>query len=441
MAQKKAISDEARREKNKRIKDKGAATRKRHSAMTCKVYELKIVENKLSLVQQEALNSVFREAKWVRNAALAAGRFDASFATELKGRVPVLNPQTGETETRELRWLGSQLQQAVVNHLNANRNTLSTLKDRGFKVGALKFVSEVNSINLQQFGATHKFRNADYSKLSIQKIPGVFRVRGGKQLQQEGIEFADAKLVRKADGYYIHLTTYIPRVAQPETTRTIGVDFGIAQSFTYSDGTHETPIVDEPERLKRLQRKLTRQKKNSNSYRRTQVAIQKEYQRMMNRKEELANQLIHRLTEESTVYYQDENVRSWRRRDSGARGGKKIQHGILGRVKAKLNHKPNTVKLPSWVATTQWCQCGTRTKIDLDTRLHSCSNCGVESNRDQHAAQNMVTLGQRYQTLTSGTEGRAGGMARGEFTRQLYAALDNSPLVSKPEAATSSVSP
>ena len=53
--------------KNQQIKDSLSATREKRKTQTCKVYELKLSENKLNVSQIEFLNSIFIEAKWVYN--------------------------------------------------------------------------------------------------------------------------------------------------------------------------------------------------------------------------------------------------------------------------------------------------------------------------------------------------------------------------------------
>ena len=75
------------------------------------------------------------------------------------------------------------------------------------------------------------------------------------------------------------------------------------------------------------------------------------------------------------------------------RSGRKLQHSILGRVKAKLKSSERVVMLRKNAPTTQACVCGARNKHQLDQRIYFCSSCGYSAPRDVHAAQNMVRLG------------------------------------------------
>lgn len=431
----KTMSEEARLAKNKQIREAGMATRARRSTMNCRVRDLKIVTNRINAQQETALRAVFLESKWVRNAALAAQRFDAVYAKELGGRVPVRLPD-GSFELRSIDWLGSQMQQSAIRQLSSDIKSLAISKANGRKVGKLRFAREVSSIDLQQFGVTW---NVDWkrSRVKIQNIPGWLPVRGLSQLRADGLELANAKLVQRADGWHLLATSFSPREEKVKKSGEIGVDFGVSTAFSFSDGSKVSAVVGESERLRRLQRKLSRQVKGSNGYRRTCERIQLEYLRASNRKDELANQLVSGLSGYS-VFFQDEMISSWKRRGGGSHGSRKIQSGILGRVKSRLRQS-GAVMLPRWVATTQWCaDCGSLTKHGLAERVFLCSNCGFSEDRDTHAAKNMILLGNRYQFFTSGTEGSAGGgIVR--LKEALYAPVEQFSV--KPETVSSLASP
>ena len=410
----KTLTEEARLAKNKRIKEAGKATRERRKTMIVKVYDLKIVQSSMNKQQKEAIKSIFHEAKWIRNAALAAERFDLDYIKELKGEVEVKVPN-GDTEKRAIKHLGSQMQQSVITQLSNDRKSLSALKKNGRKIGKLKFVRNVDSINLKQYGVTYDLipnSKGMMTKIRVQNIPGRLRVRGYEQLCADSLEFANAKLVYRADGYHLVVTTYQPRAVKVAPTNKIGVDMGVKNALTLDNGEVVNAIITgKQERMARLQRKLSRQVKNSNSYRKTLAKIKREYQNTDHLKNEFANQLVSRLTKDSVVFFQDEMLVSWKNKNSKARGSKKIHHGVLGRVKARLKNHENAVMLPKWVATTAWCSsCGVLTKHDVNMSVFLCSSCGFSEDRDSHAARNMVILGERYLSLvTSGTEGCAGG--------------------------------
>lgn len=380
------LDDDVRAAKNKKIAASAKKTRERRKRQTPRVIDLKIVTNKLSSTQRESLERLFVEAKWVYNDII--GSEDAFTYQAPKKTVAVHTPKG--IEQRELKILSAQMKQSIVAGVRSSIKILASLKKKGKKVGKLKFKSKYTSIDLKQAGTTYKIRG---SKAKIQNIPGWVRIRGVPQL--EGAELANAKLARRPDGLHLLVTTYkftheIPSQIKHEGV--VGVDFGVKTSFTLSTGEKFDIAVGETEHLKRLQRKLARQHKGSNNYMKTQDKISREYQHITNRRDDIANKLSHEILGYEHVFMQDENIAGWKSRRGFARGGGKIQHSVLGRVKSRLSSHPRVTVLGRHVATTATCICGAVTKHTPDKRTFVCAACGYSDDRDVHAAKNMIRL-------------------------------------------------
>lgn len=381
-----------------KIKASLQATRDRHKTMNCRTYELKIVENKLSQSKKETLERFFLEAKWMKNHIIAS---DITHATPLMKTAKVKLPD-GSYDERELKTLGSHMRQSILSGIKSDLKSLKETKNKGRKVGALKFCKEVKSLDLKEYGNTYKLDRTT-QKAKIQKL-GWVRVRGFENIP-ENVEFANAKLLKKPDGYYIKITTYQDKKTTPEREyvagSVIGIDFGLSTSITTSEGDKLELYVEEPDRLKRLKKKRSRQVKGSNNYKKTCDLIKKEYQYLDNKKQDLAYKIVSDLSHYEHVFFQDEMISNWKKRDGYVRGGKKIQKGILGRVKALLRTKEWATMLSRGDATTQTCVCGAKNKHQLDERIYFCSQCGYSDDRDIHAAKNMIRFGlsdNRYNT-------------------------------------------
>lgn len=386
----KTMTDDQRLAKNQRIKDTIKATRKRRSGMDCKVYSVKISKSRMNGAQKESLIRLFLEAKWVRNALIGSEDFTKVSLKNFRDEVPVHTPDG--VDFRPITVLGGQIAQGVLSELKTNLRQLSSLKKSGRKVGKLKFCTEMTSIDFVQYGNSWKF-NKGSSKIKLANIPGWLKVHGLKQLP-EGAEYANAKLVKRPSGYYIHITTYTPKEkskVQPGTS--IGIDMGVKTGLTLSDGTKINTVFEESERLRRLRRKLSRQKKGSNKYQKTWELINKELEKLTKKKNDAANKLVHELAKNETIYFQDENISGWKSKKSKAKGSKKIQHGILGRVKSRLKNLDNSVCLDRYLPTTQLCVCGEKNPHSLDKRIYFCPLCGYKEDRDVHAALNMIRIG------------------------------------------------
>ena len=139
--------------------------------------------------------------------------------------------------------------------------------------------------------------------------------------------------------------------------------------------------------MKKLQRQQAKKVKGSKNFQKAVKKVRKEYQKITNRKNDLANKIVAKVCQYETVVIQDEQLKSWH---SGGHG-KAVQHSVLGRVKTKLKSKPNVVVLGKTVPTTKLCtKCGQwHDEIKVWNRTFKC-DCGVEMDRDVHAAQNMV---------------------------------------------------
>lgn len=180
----------------------------------------------------------------------------------------------------------------------------------------------------------------------------------------------------------------------------LGVDFGISNALIFSDGVAINYQLGESDRLKNLNRKLSRQEKGSNGWKKTVAKVRKEEEKRTYRKTDASNKLVSYLNQSFSVHFQDENLSSWCRKKSIAHGGRKIQNGILGRVKTGLRKSSDNIMLDRWVPTTSTCQkCFKKTKHSLDKRIFKCAYCGYTKPRDVHSSQNMIILS------PSGTDG------------------------------------
>ncbi|MHA3724202.1 RNA-guided endonuclease InsQ/TnpB family protein [Leucobacter sp. HY1910] len=398
VAHTKHLDDAARLNKNAQIKATGKATRTRRKKMIVQVRELRLITNRLNSVQREALDRLFLEAKWVRNTALDLGIFEAGRQREVMAQARVKVPG-GAFEPRQITTLGGQMAQAVIQELNNNRRSLAALKKKGRRIGRIKFAREVTSIDLKQYSSTHKIDRAS-GRVKIANVTGWVKVRGLHQLDQVD-ELANAKLVRRPNGYFLLVTCYShPRPNSGRATQTfqpgtsVGIDMGVATHVTLSNGVKLDAMFEETDRLRRLRRKLARQVKGSANHHRTQHLIRVESAKITRRKEECATKVAHELLKNERVYFQDENLSSWRKRSGYIRGGKRVHASILGRLKMILAAHPRTVMVDRWAATTATCVCGVKTPHHVSKRMFACPSCGYREDRDIHAAQNMIRFGE-----------------------------------------------
>ena len=235
-------------EKNLKIKESFLKTREKRQSQECKVFSLKIQNNKLNKIQKEQLKMLFVEAKWLKNDILNYFEKNNNFDYKIQKTIFKKNFD-GELEEKEIKYLGSQMKQSVYTDIISNLKTLSTLKNKGKNIGKLKYCSEYKSINLKQFGITYKLLDNKFIK--IQNITGKIRVNGLKQITKE-YECANAKLLNCPDGYYLKVTCFCnKKEIIPSIHEKIGIDMGIKNNLTLSNGLIFNASVQETDRLKK----------------------------------------------------------------------------------------------------------------------------------------------------------------------------------------------
>ena len=223
-------------ERNRKIRENGKATRERHSQMDCRVFSAKIQENKLSRAKYEKIVRCFLEGKWLYNAVVATETLSLEDTSTVQVKI------NNNFETREIKNLSSQMKQSVVDSVKTDVINLSKAKKKGLKVGRLKFKKECNEINLKQFGCTYKIKA--HNKIRVQKI-GVLTVSGLEQINLDEVEFANAKLIKRPSGFYIHLTVYTKKQPQSNVEKEVlGLDMGIKDQLTFSNGVKVNNLRD-----------------------------------------------------------------------------------------------------------------------------------------------------------------------------------------------------
>ncbi|KUK10851.1 MAG: Putative transposase IS891/IS1136/IS1341 family [Clostridia bacterium 41_269] len=285
-------------------------------------------------------------------------------------------------EERTLTVLGSQVKQEIADRLKDNLRALGRLKENGYKVGRLRPKRFVNSIPLKQCGVTYGLDFAR-NKVRIQKL-GEFRVLGIHQIPP-GAEMANAVLVRKPSGYYLHVTCYLPRehFLRKPVGEAVGVDFGIDSKLTLSNGIKIDFEVHETPRLKRLQRKLHRTKKGFKNGKKVWFLLRREYERLNNRRRDAQNKVLAFLRLYEKVVFQDDCVKKgW-----AALFGGQVHSSGIGGLKSRLR---TSLEVPVVVGrsepTTRECYaCGKQHELSLSDRIIKC-DCGWECDRDVNAA-------------------------------------------------------
>lgn len=376
--------------KKARIRASLLATAAKRQNQVLKTYECKIVWKRLNKLQREQLQMLFVEGKRFYNHILEMHKevklkdINTTYVKEVKHF-----DKDGNEVISKLEYLSAAQKQAILTRMMQNEKTIASLIKNGHQIhGSLQFKSELTCIPLRQYKMNYEFKSCN--KVRIQGIRGQILVRGGDQLRNVD-ELANANLIKRADGYYLKVTTFTNKEnfkEKPKNGKEIGLDFGIKTNLTTSEGEKVDVTVGESDRLKKLQREMFRRQKGSNNRCKTINLIQREYLKLSNRKKDKANKIVSKLKQYSCIVMQDEQIASWHK----GWFGKQVQHSCMGLVKAKLKALPQTIMLDKWIPTTKWCpKCHKKHDISLDERTYVCE-CGYQEDRDVHSAKNMLAI-------------------------------------------------
>lgn len=361
-------------------------------------YKLKLKPNKNQL---EKLNNYFYEAKCLYNYVLSQENV-FKFNTKIKNITKL--DKNKSIINIELTNLGSKLRQNIVHRLQDNIKNLSKSKKKGNKVGKLKYRSEINCIDLdnQCFKlVNNKLQIPGFSKSKI-------KLRGLNQLKNI-LKTRNAHLVKQNNNFYILICCSKEKQFHIKTNKQIGIDMGIKDNIILSNGEKLNCSIGESEQIKKLQRKISKSKKGSKNRKKLCLKLQKANTKVVNKKKEFVNQLVHKLDiNYDLIVWQDELISKWKK--SKLRGfGRKIQHSCLGMFKSKLQQhlkeEPNRyIQLDSKYPTTQLCPvCGSLNKHSLDKRIYKC-DCGYSQDRDIHSAKNMLVFAKNHLNFKIGQE-------------------------------------
>jgi len=367
-------------EKNAKIREKRKQTLIRRRTQEAKTFELKLDKSKISKTKLTILNRLFLEAKWFTNYIIANGILN--FKSHADYKVKTVPVKVGDmSQEREIQVLSSQMKQALIKRLQDNVRGLAELKKKGVKVGKIKFVKAVHSIPLMQYGVTYWVKK-DNKMLHIQGV-GNFKVSGLDQIP-ENAELSSANLVERNGDYYLYVTCFLPKEDKLKNVKAIGIDLGVKNQITFSNGVKIQYSVPMSKRLRRLYHFFSRAKPGSRNKEKLLLKIKREFEKQNNKKRDIINKVVHFVTTNySKVVFQDDNIHSWQKLF-----GEKICETSIGGIRNALKRKASTpVEVGRFVKTTGVCPvCRTNVKLDLSQRKFTCPSCNSTFDRDVASA-------------------------------------------------------
>lgn len=241
-------------------------------------------------------------------------------------------------------------------------------------------------------------------------LPKGLCIRMAEPLRYKPIKIYNVTVSKTAERWFVSIQCEVPE-SENQAEGSVGIDLGISQHATLSDGTVYENIKIERRcrrKLARAQRGLHRKQKGSKNRRKAQKRLSTIYWRMTNKR----NDNIHKFTTAvsraySTVCLEDLNVAGMVKNQSLA---KAVSDAAFGEVRRQFDYKAKeTLCVGRFEPTTKLCcECGKLHDMPLHKRRMVC-DCGNNKDRDYNAAVNILRLAQHNYLPTACREVKACG--------------------------------
>ena len=235
-----------------------------------------------------------------------------------------------------------------------------------------------------------------HNHLKVPKL-GEVKIRMHRPIEGDPKEVT---LVKKASGWYAHITCELPDTPKVEPTTAIAVDVGTTHYLTTSEDEKE----DNPRwyrqaegLLRKHSKDLSRKKKGSNRRKKQQHTLALHHERTVNKRKDFIGKLVYKL-----FHHQKNNVL--------------IAEDLSVSNMVQNKHLSKSISDASWAKFFQWCgniaerdgfhfhqvdpkntsqtcsACGKKSpkKLSLAIRTFDCQFCGTVLDRDHNAAINIL---------------------------------------------------
>lgn len=362
-----------------------------------KVYRFRMKPTK---AQAHALNRMAGARRWVWNWALARRREHYALTgktlrmSALSSELTALKtkPETAwlkETDSQALQQVLKDLYQAYDNHFNPK-----------MKARLPRFKTKKRD--------KARFRTPQYAKVVGGKVyvPKIGWVRIW-QSQDVTETTKSATFRRSADGkWYVSLTAELERpdvtIPMPAPERTVGIDVGLIDYVTLSDGSEPVPAPKffrkAQKKLRRAQRAFSRRKNGSKRKTKAKVKVARVHQKTANQRSDFQHKLSTKIVRGfDAVCTEDLSLRGLAR----TKLAKSFADAGLGEFRRQLEYKclwnrRHFVMVDRFFPSSKMCNvCGAiNDRLTLSDREWNC-DCAAHHKRDFLAACNIRDEGLR----------------------------------------------
>ena len=210
----------------------------------------------------------------------------------------------------------------------------------------------------------------------------------------------------KSGNFFLSILMDIPKyelVKFKKTNKEVGIDLGVKDFVITSDGKkfeNKHFFKNDEQKLKKLQRQLSKKRKGSNNFHKQCKRIAKAFEHITNKKENYIHYVVNELLDNyDTIYMENLSINGMLKNHHLAKAISEVGFFKFKEIlknKAIVNDK-KVVLIDKFYPSSKTCSCcGYKNKgLKLSDRNWQCPECGEIHDRDLNAARNIFREGQR----------------------------------------------
>lgn len=275
-----------------------------------------------------------------------------------------------------------------------------------------KFKSKVRSrSSYRTNNITRVYKDKTYNSIEIDlkekviKLPKLkeVRIKGYRNLNTIEGRVINATIYKEADKYYVSVCALeFKEIKEVPITRVIGIDVGVKELLTTSDGTiiKNMKFIEKYEKkIKGLNKWLSRCQKGSKNREKVKKKLQEVYSKLKNARKYFLHETSKQLVEENDLIVTEKLKINDMVQNSKL--SKKIYDASWYELIRQLQYKSKwkgkkCYQIDTYYPSSQTCnRCGSINKEvkDLKVREWKCTKCNNENNRDINASINIMWEG------------------------------------------------
>ena len=364
-----------------------------------KAYKFRIYPTK---IQIDFLNKQFGAVRFIYNYFLnqrdtqfkETGKSDSYYA-----QTKALKLMKGQEEFKWLKEINSQTCQQALQCLDA-----AYLKFFRKETAFPRFKKKKNC---QSFCVPQHFKILEKG-IIIPKLKSQIKCKFYREIIGEVKSLTISKTL--TGKYFVSILTEQKNTYDQTLKGEIGIDLGIKDFVTLSDGTkYSFSVSKKTKKLKKLQHYYSKKQKGSKRKEKLRLRIARLNEKIANSRRDFHHKLSTKLTNEyQTICLETLRVKNMMKNHKLARAiGEASWYSFVNMLQYKGKWKGcDIIQIDQFYPSSKTCSCCNWKKenLKLSERSWICPKCGTIHDRDINAAKNILTYGLSLKSISSGTE-------------------------------------